>query len=239
MKGKSVKDLTVILKRPGEDPIVEQIENNPASLRHAVLEGVTKQTTIANNGHSRFAFVTRRDNQGDLNFVIEGATFFGPAVFVKLDPLGNRVSLTEEECEEWLGYIGKLSFPHATKERPESVEKSKPERIINDSHSIQIVPADITDVETGNRLTPEQVIEGMAEQWGIEFEHVPISEQNVYGAALVVIESSGVEYTVVDEATMLLAIGDAEVQSYLRVIEITKIEGEDALEHFPHRGGNG
>ncbi len=232
-----MKDLTVILKRPGEDPVVEQIENNPASLREAVIDSVTKQTFIANDGRNRFAFVTRKSDEGDLNFIIDGATFFGPAIFIKIDPTGKRISLTEEECEEWLGYIGKLNMRPA-EDRPVFADRPKPGRIINDSHSIQIVPAGLTDDETGNVLTPEQVIERMAEQWGIEFEHVPVTDQNVYGSALVVIESSGVEYTVTDEATMLLCIGEKKIESYLRVIEITKIEGEGALEIFPHLGAH-
>jgi hypothetical protein len=179
--------------------------------------------------------VTRFDDEGELNFVIEGAAFFGPAIFTKLDPSGNRIDLTEQECEEWIGYINKL-VQHTTEGQPESVERAKPERIINDKHSIQIVPADATDTETGNPLTPEQLIERMAEQWGIEFEHVPLTDQNVYGAALVVIESS-IEYTVADEETMLLNIGEGGAPYYLRVIEITKIENEEAREQFPHIDG--
>lgn len=235
-----MKDLTVILKRPGEDPVVDQIENNPASLREAVLDSITKQTFIANDGRNRFAFVTRKRDEGDLNFIIDGATFFGPAIFIKIDPTGKRISLTEDECEEWLGYIGKLNVRHATEDRPDSADRPKPQRIINDRHSIQLIPTGMTDTESGNALTPEQTIERMAEQWKIEFEHVPVTDQNVYGAALVVIESAGVEYTVIDEASMLLKfLGDDETPErdyHLRVIEITKIEGEGAKEIFPHRG---
>ena len=228
--------LTVIIKKPSEDPSVEQIHNDASTLRALVIDSHTKKTVIANDGRNRFVFITRKDEQGELNLVVKDASFFGPAIFTKLDPSGNRIDLTEDECEEWLDYIGKLNVQHAAEDRSESIERPKPERIINDKHSIQIVPAGMTDTETGNPLTPEQVIEGMAEQWGIEFEHVPLTDQNVYGAALVVIESSGVEYTVIDEATMLLAIGDKKTESYLRVIEITKIENEEAREQFPHLG---
>lgn len=233
----------VVIKRPNAAPFIAQVENNLKTLR-AIVEGHTRQTVIGNDGHCRFVAISRLGDDGELNMVIDGVAMLGPIVVSKIDPTGQKIGLTEDECAKWIERLDKLCIP----QQPESSSIAADEtsehatRTINDRHSIQLVPSCLTD-EEGQSLTPEQVIERMAKSVGMEFKHVPLTDQNVYGSALVVLESQGVNYSVIDEASMLLDMPDqgetkCERERFVRIIEITKIDNDDAKEIFPHLGSD-
>ncbi len=227
-----LKHITCIVKKPGEAAGIAQIEDDIPTLR-AIVGGHVMFRTIGNDGKNRFSIAYHLHRDAKFNVIVDEFAFNGPIALVKIDIDGNRISLEDEQAE-WIDYLNKLNKPHAVSDRPEPLRRARPEPIINDRHSIQLIPQGLRD-DDGNELTPEQVIERNAERFGLSFEHVSVSNQNVYGAALVVIESSGVSYNIVDESTMLIGIGEEGAPHFLRIIEIFDIATEEGLKAI---GGN-
>lgn len=232
----------IVVKKVGEPPCIAQV----CSLEdmQSIVEGHLDQITVAADGafqvtiirnedgalaystHAKF----KRDKPMPVNFVFPncGPTIYGPFFVTKNDGRGGSVSLSDKEANAWIEFLSeKTSSDQHPPAKPESYFT------FTESHQIMLLPHGTTDDETGDVLSPEDLIARMSKQVGIQYNLIPVNNSQVYGVAIACLDAQGVAFSIEDEETMLLDCagtnenGDpVRYKKFLRVIEILDLDSD-------------
>ena len=232
---------TIVVKKVNEPPYIAQVEDALVSMQ-SIVEGHLDPLTVAADGAFQVMMMRNedgaltynshpkfdRDEPMSINFVFpNGPPIYGPCFVTKRDGNGNTVSLSEQEADAWVEFLSKIGTRLPTDD-VETPSVDKPEPYLTDSHQVLLLPPGLADEETGNVLSPEDLVGRIAKQVGVEYNLIPVDNDQIYGVAIACLEAQGVDFDIDDEATMLLDISGKDdddkpgrVKKFLRVIEIT------------------